>query len=70
MIKNSCKEVKFCAKCKQEVWSFERRDNLNNGRVEHLRGQCPTIKEKTSNGFPAAFIGLMMLVIYVLVSNG
>jgi hypothetical protein len=40
MIKNSSNEVKECAKCKQDIYSFEKRDNRNNGKVVHLKGQC------------------------------
>ena len=37
-IKSSCKKTKICAKCKDIIYTFERRKNGNNGRVEHL--QC------------------------------
>ena len=40
MIKRSSKQTKTCSKCKQPVYSFETRKNLNNNRVEHLKGQC------------------------------
>lgn len=43
MIKNSSNKTKFCAKCKQEVWSFEKRKNINKTRVEHLKGQCRSV---------------------------
>jgi hypothetical protein len=39
IIKRSSKEVKTCAKCHENVYTFEARKNRNNGDVEHL--QCP-----------------------------
>lgn len=48
MIKNSCNEVKKCAKCKQDIYSFEKRDNRNNGQVTHLKDQCMAKQANTA----------------------
>ena len=81
MIKNSCNEVKQCAKCGEEIWSFERRENRNSGSVVHLKGQCSDrmnrppgsdnpVVGKDSIGLDNVkcfkFIGLLMILIMVL----
>jgi len=40
MITMSCKEVKICAKCRDNIYTGEARDNRNNGDTVHLKGQC------------------------------
>ena len=47
MIKNSCNEVKTCAKCNGDIYSFEMRDNRNNGDVVHLKEQCSVKQANT-----------------------
>ena len=78
MIKNSCKDVKFCAKCGEEIWSFERRENRNSGSVVHLKGQCsdrmnrppgsdnPVVVDSLDYVKCFKTIGLLMILIMVL----
>lgn len=36
-IATSCNKVKVCAKCKKNVYTFEKRKNRHNGTCEHLK---------------------------------
>ncbi len=80
MIKMSCKTKKWCGKCGKEIWSFELRDNRENGSTVHLRGQCPNVMDRPpGNDNPVVvdsigldnvkcfkLIGLLMVLIMVL----
>lgn len=72
MIKNSCNKVKQCAKCRDNIYTFEMRKNLNNGRVEHLKGQCKPVSERVDDIVLSddkkllAFIGLVLCIIILL----
>ena len=80
MIKDSCNTTKFCAKCGEEIWSFERRENRNSGSVVHLRGQCsdrlnrppgsdnPVVVDSIGLDNVKCFklIGLLMILIMIL----
>lgn len=72
MIKNSCSKVKKCAKCRDNIYTFEMRKNLNNGRVEHLKGQCKHVAERVDDIVLSedkkllSFIGLVLCIICLL----
>jgi len=39
-LSRTCTKVRECAKCKGDIYTFEPRWNKNNGRCEHLKGEC------------------------------